>query len=166
MGILSVDLWGLWAGCFALLVSVVVSLQGSEPWIPNKLSLGALVLGLAASLLATLLLLPTRGGGLLASLAGIVAAFLFLLPLYLRGGYNAGAIKMQMAFAAWVGCSLDPPRTCLIVFLCTLAAISIYGLLFVISKRIKPLPRLLHSQPVMLGGALLGLAVAWFMRSI
>src|SRR5262245_31665566 len=102
--LLSLDCWPLWVGCGLLAVAAVVNHALGR--VPNALSLGALGAGfLAALFVGGRAPAPQFGGGIGSSLLCSSLALVLLLGLY-RMGLGAGCVKMQMAFAAWVGCGL------------------------------------------------------------
>jgi prepilin peptidase CpaA len=68
--------------------------------IPNVLSVGLLLTGIAAAL-------HTRGlPGLPTALAGAGTGFLALLPFYALGGFGAGDVKLMTAVGAWFSVEL------------------------------------------------------------
>jgi prepilin peptidase CpaA len=65
--------------------------------IPNALTLGALLAGLAFSAV------DGAGWGLLTSLAGCAVGLAVLLPIFAFGGMGGGDVKLLAALGAWLG---------------------------------------------------------------
>ena len=87
------------AASVTLLVILAIAVREdlSSHRIPNGLTLGALVLGIA---------LQSYGGGLGGfglAVAGAIAGLASLLPFYLRKGMGAGDVKLMMAVGSFVG---------------------------------------------------------------
>ena len=118
LNLLAIGYWPLWVGCGLLAVAAVVNhVQGR---VPNALSLGALGAGWFAALVVTGPgAVPAFGGGIASSLVCSAVALVMLLGLY-RLGLGAGCIKMQMAFAGWVGCGLSLQPAVLVTLVATL----------------------------------------------
>jgi prepilin peptidase CpaA len=115
-----VQSWALW--CAIGLMVLAAAINARTLMVPNRLSLSAALVGLLAALLVSGFdNVPSRGGGILASLAGAGVGFGLLLPFYLAGGLGAGCVKMQAAFGAWVGCALPVSQAALLVGLGTVA---------------------------------------------
>jgi Flp pilus assembly protein protease CpaA len=88
-----------------MVVAAVINAQTLQ--VPNRLSLVALVVGwLTAFSVSLTSAVPSQGGGIAASLAATLVAFLLLVPVYASGWIGAGCVKMQMAFGSWIGCAL------------------------------------------------------------
>jgi Flp pilus assembly protein protease CpaA len=64
--------------------------------IPNRLTVGALVLALA-------LRLPLGPEALLSGIAGLSFAFILVFPLFALGGFGGGDAKLLMAMGAFLG---------------------------------------------------------------
>jgi prepilin peptidase CpaA len=119
MHLIDPSLWPLWCGCGLLLLAALINARSLA--VPNRLSLSALVGGwLAAIAVSASVGGPTRGGGILPSVAATAVALLLLLPFYRSGWLGAGCVKMQMAFGAWVGCALNLPSAVLVTGLTTM----------------------------------------------
>src|SRR5262245_13222080 len=138
LNLLSVGYWPLWVGCG--LLAVAAALNHVLGRVPNALSLPAL----GAAWLTSLLLtgpgaVPSFGGGIGSSLLCSLVALAMLIGLY-RIGLGPGCIKMQMAFAAWVGCGLGCPPAAMVTIVATLigAALTLAGI-YVYTRRHRQL---------------------------
>lgn len=153
MGLFQIGLWPLWVACVVVLVSAVINVMPPAPMIPNALSLGAMGAGLAAAAAVTLgLIPPTAGGGLPSSLVAALAVFVLLAILWIQGYVPAGTVKLQVAFAVWVGCALDPGRALSVVGLATAFSAAILCAMFFTFFKTR---RALATQPwVVLGTAI------------
>jgi prepilin peptidase CpaA len=99
----SLSNWPLWLVCLFLIVAAVIDFWKLK--VPNWLTFPMIFAGWAYGAIAGAL---TGGGfgaweGLGASFALTWFGFALLLPVYSIGGMGAGDVKMQMAFAAWMG---------------------------------------------------------------
>ena len=94
--------------------------------VPNLISLGGLVLGLALNIW----LLGPGTEGLLTALGGVLLGLLVFLPFYATGGMGAGDVKLM----AMVGAYLDPLHVLLAAGL-SLAAGSLMGLGILLMRR-------------------------------
>jgi prepilin signal peptidase PulO-like enzyme (type II secretory pathway) len=74
--------------------------------VPNRLSLPTILLGWLASLFVQFGVLPSAGGGFLASFAVSLLAGIMLIPVQGAGWIGAGCVKMHAGLGAWVGCAL------------------------------------------------------------
>jgi Flp pilus assembly protein protease CpaA len=70
-------------------------------------------------------------GGIGASGACVILAFLLLVPWYARGGFGAGGVKLQMGFAACVGAFYGLRPGILIVLLATLLSAAMLAVVFI-----------------------------------
>jgi prepilin peptidase CpaA len=120
MNIFNPSLWALWWACLLLVMAAVINDRSLT--VPNRLSLAAIVAGwLMATAISAHVAIPSRGGGVMPSLAATAVGFFLLVPFYQRGWLGAGCVKMQMAFGAWVGCAVDLPAALLVTGLATVA---------------------------------------------
>jgi Flp pilus assembly protein protease CpaA len=105
-----------------MLIAAVVNARTYEYRVPNLLSFPAIVSGwLVALAISASIEIPSRGGGLVPSVAGSAVGFFLLIPFYKGGWLGAGCVKMQMAFGAWVGCAVGLPAAVLVTGLATVA---------------------------------------------
>lgn len=97
--------WPLWVGAGLLMFAGLTTCVTGK--IPNSISLWTLLLGLTVALLASLDVEPAGGvaGGIGSSLLTVLVAAFLLIPLWSFAGdwIPGGTVKMQIAFAAWVG---------------------------------------------------------------
>jgi hypothetical protein len=70
-------------------------------------------------------------GGIGASGACVILAFLLLVPWYAIGGFGAGGVKLQMGFAACVGAFYGLRPGILIVLLATLLSAAMLAVVFI-----------------------------------
>jgi prepilin peptidase CpaA len=120
MDIFNPSTWALWCACLLLLIAAVVNARSLR--VPNLLTLPAIVAGwLVAQAIGASVEIPSRGGGLIPSLAASAVGLSLLVPFYATGWLGPGCVKMQMAFGAWVGCALGLPAAVLVTALATVA---------------------------------------------
>jgi prepilin peptidase CpaA len=120
MDIVNPSLWSVWCACLLLVLAAAIYTRTLI--VPNRLSLSATLAGwLVAIAISASVGIPSRGGGVVASLAASAVGFFLLLPFYMGGWLGPGCVKMQMAFGAWVGCALGLPAAVLITGLATVA---------------------------------------------
>ena len=104
--------WPIWGGCVLMFVAAIIDAPDAR--VPNILTLPCFYGG--GSLIAILWgksgLWPSLGGGIDSSLLTAGVTFVVLLVVWLYGFLGAGAVKMQTAFAAWLGCALPCGQAC------------------------------------------------------
>jgi Flp pilus assembly protein protease CpaA len=122
MDIFNPSAWALWWACLLLLTAAVINARTLT--VPNRLSLAAILAGWLCALgVSASIGIPSRGGGLVPSLAATAVGFFLLIPFYQRGWLGAGCVKMQMAFGAWMGCALGLPAAVLVTGFATVVGI-------------------------------------------
>lgn len=107
-----------------LLLSAAVYTDIRHHRIPNRLTFSVALIGLLLQLWAF------GFSGLLIALAGMVAGFLILLPLYASGGTAAGDVKLMMAVGTLLG-----PLVTLAAGLFTMVAGGVLGLVILYARR-------------------------------
>jgi Flp pilus assembly protein protease CpaA len=120
MDIFNPSLWPLW--CASLLMLIAAAVNARSLLVPNLMTFPAILAGwLAALAIGASAEIPSRGGGLIPSLAASAVGFFLLVPFYASGWLGPGCVKMQMAFGAWVGCAVGLPAAVLVTALATVA---------------------------------------------
>src|SRR5262245_24035594 len=120
MEITDPSLWPLLWACVLLLIAAVINARTLT--VPNRLSLAAALAGWLWALATSALIgIPSRGGGIIPSLAASAAGLLLLIPFYKHGWLGGGCVKMQMAFGAWVGCAIGLPQALFVTAFATVA---------------------------------------------
>jgi len=105
-------LWPIVFGSISLLAAAVINYRSLL--VPNWLSLGSILGAWLVALLVSARLIPMPEGGVGSCLASMLIGGLLLLPFYSLGYLGAGCVKMQMAFAAWIGCAARLPRAMMV----------------------------------------------------
>ena len=120
MNLLAPEYWAVWVAAAIIVIASVLQLTKGK--VPNIFTLTLILAGwVTAGLLTFGVSIPTVNGSLAGSFAATFIALGLSIPFYKRG-LGAGCIKAQMAFGAWVGCSLGMADGIQLTIVCTLAA--------------------------------------------
>ena len=105
--------WPIWGGCLLMFVAAIIDARTER--IPNVLTVPCFLTALVIAILwGNSGLWPSLGGGIDSSLLTAGVTFVVLLVAWLYGFVAAGGVKMQTAFAAWLGCALPCKRALLL----------------------------------------------------
>jgi Flp pilus assembly protein protease CpaA len=124
------EVWPLWTGCLLMILAAIIHERTGR--VPNALTLPAAVVALCVAVtLGEGGPRPVLHGGFGSSFGAAGITFLALLVPYiflrLVGG---GSVKLQTAFAAWLGCALPFERALLL----SLAAVAVTGLVYLTAE--------------------------------
>lgn len=108
--------------------------------VPNWFTFPAILSGLLAGLLVTVLKLPTHDGGIWSSLQTTMTGMLALLIFYAVGLVGAGSVKMNMVFGAWVGCAVAVVPASTIIVVSALIGVAMSWVLGLVKRRLYPAP--------------------------
>ena len=97
--------WPIWAGFLLMIVAAVIDARTTR--VPNALTVPCLLGGLVIAVLwGQGGVWPSLGGGIGASVGTAALTLLVLFVMYRFWRIPGGALKMQVVFAAWLGCAL------------------------------------------------------------
>lgn len=113
--------WPIWCGCFLMIWAAVIERRKRK--VPNAFTMPAAVAGIVVAwLFGEGGSYPALHGGVESSLGVAVSLLVVLVVLWRRKQFPGGCAKMQVAFAAWLGCAL-PYTQSLVVCLASVAAV-------------------------------------------
>ena len=97
--------WPIWGGCLLMTVASIIDARTNR--IPNVLTIPCFLTALVVAILwGKSGLWPSLCGGIDSSLLTAGVTFAVLLVAWLYEFLGAGGMKIQTAFAAWLGCAL------------------------------------------------------------
>jgi Flp pilus assembly protein protease CpaA len=166
MNLKDVRLWPIWVACILMLAAAGINYQTLR--VPNWLSLSSIVAAWLVALLVNVKLISTAGGEIRSSLVAMLIVGLLLLPFYALDYLGAGCVKMQMGFAAWIGCAIGLSRAATATAVATVAGgiVTAIAVAFVLQFGASypdrlVLPQLFPAQVTLSLGSVGGL-LAWF----